>query len=69
MPEHERSPLLRLAAVEILEREENLGDLTPQRVFVAAKPVERVGRGIDQTQIALRNCGGQDRRWAVFLRW
>ena len=37
---HERSPLLRLAAVGVLKRKQDLGDLAPQRVFIAAEPVE-----------------------------
>ena len=49
-----RSPFLRLAAVEIVERKEDLVDLPPQRVFVAAEPVDRARRQIGQTQKALR---------------
>ena len=42
-------PLLRLAAFEGVEREQRSGRLAPQRVFVAAEPVERVARQIGQT--------------------
>jgi hypothetical protein len=50
---HKRLPLLRLTAVKIAEREEDLGDLAPERIFVAAEAVERTGRQAGQIEEAI----------------
>ena len=39
---------LRFAAIEVVEGEKDLGDLAPQRVLIAAEPVERVSRQIGE---------------------
>jgi len=47
------SSFLRLPPIQIIEREEDLGHLPPQRVFIAAEPVECIVRQISEEQEAL----------------
>ena len=42
-----------LTPVEIVESEEDLGCLPPERAFIAAEPIERVVRQIGEAQKAL----------------
>ena len=58
---------MRFAAVEAVEREQDLCDLAPQRVLIAAKPVERVTRQMDQSQVALREVTARIRRGPFVL--
>jgi len=44
-------PLPRLAAVETLQREQDLTRLPPKRGLIAAQPVERIGRQVGQADI------------------
>src|SRR5262249_54561987 len=60
-----------LAATETLHRQQDLTGLTPKGGFVAAQPVEGIGRQIRQAdeglrEIVVRSRGRRDRRGTVF---
>src|SRR6185437_13796040 len=53
-PGRKASSLVRLAAIEVVERGQDLADLAPQRKFVAAEAVEREVGLVGQAQKAAR---------------